>query len=922
MSNVTPVETQDGKTQDGKTQDGKTEECDTQDGPTQVGESGGPYAAHWEADVLLADGESARLRPLQPEDEEALLAFWDRLSPESQYYRFFAPRAALSESDVHRFVNADHRDRIVLGAFVRADLIAIGEFGRSDPTDAELAFVVADAYHGYGVGGLLLEHLAQIAREVGVTRLIAEVLAENRKMHTTLKAAGYELNAKLSHGSLHFTFPVEPTNVSQAVMAAREHRAEANSMRRIFEARSVAIVGGSARQGSVGRRLLSNVIAGEFTGRVYVVNPGLDSAFGMPSYPSLRDIPDPVDLAVVAVPAERVCAVVEDCAAKGVRAVIVVTMGFAESGPEGRRRQTALVTQCRAAGIRLIGPCALGVVNAAGNSLNASMVDVQPRPGNIGFFCQSGPLSLTSLRMMVDRDLGVSSFVSAGNRADVSGNDLLQYWEQDERTSVILCYLESLGNSHKFSRLARRISGTKPVVAITSGRGSHSTPTTSEEGGADVSAAVTEAMLRQSGVIQVEYLEHLFDVAQLLTEQPLPPGNRLAVVGDSRELTIIASDMATQAGFVTKTSWLGLVGLPAHRYEERLRAAMDDDEVDAVLAVVVPAPVETSEQIGLVREAIASVGDHPTKPLLAVIPQAKSDPRPPRVLDAPRALPVYWSPERAVQALRKAWDYAQWRAQATSVVPILPNVAPEDAEAFLDDLLSATPAGRALTDGEVTLLLGHYGIPLLPSREVDSLDAAVDAAAAFGRDAVLKVTNAGVGEPADQRVWSQIRDANEMAVAWRQLGQTFGDPRAAGIVVQAMGGSGRHMRVTGVEDRSLGPVVSCRFNGEAAEILHDVSYRLPPLTRSDAAAMIRELQLAPLLLGDADRPSTDLSALENLISRVAQLKQDQPDVERLRLDVLAHAEGLSVVGARVHVRRSEPRFDLYSRRLSAPPDGM
>ncbi|MEP7161764.1 MAG: GNAT family N-acetyltransferase [Dermatophilaceae bacterium] len=895
------------------------------------------YPAHWEADVLLADGKSARLRPLRPPDEAALVAFWGRLTPQSQYFRFFSPHTTITTADKDRFLGADHRRRVALGMFIGEELIAIGDFTRTAPTDAELAFVVEDKYHGYGAGGLLLEHLAQSAREVGVEMLTADVMAENRKMLASMRAAGYVTSTSLADGVLHFTFPVEPTQVSQAVVAAREHRAEANSMLRIFTAESVAVVGGSARPASVGRRLLRNVITAEFTGRVYVVNPAIRAAFGMPSYPSLLDVPDPVDLAVIAVPAEQVPTVIEHCATKDVHAVLVVSIGYADAGEEGRRRGAALVAQCRAAGIRLIGPCALGLMNVAGTRLDASLCDVRPKRGTVGFFCQSGPLSLTSLRMMVDRGIGVSSFVSAGDRGDVSGNDLLQYWEQDEQTEVILCYLESLGNSHKFSRVARRIGPHKPVIVMASGRPGRNAPFAGwllpDTTGRPAPAPVIDAMFRQAGVIQVEDIEYLFDTGLLLAHQPLPAGNRLAVVGDTPGLTTIASDLATQSGFVTRAAWPGLARLSATSYEQMLRAAMDDDAVDAVLAVFVPAPLDTTLQIGEIRAAIAAVGSTASKTLLAVVPGVAGDPNLVTNPDGAQpdvAVPLYRSPERAVSALTKAFEYARWRDTADSPVPLLADVSPDEATILLNGILADSPEGRALTDEEVTELLAHYGIPMLPSRPAETLDAALAAAVELGGDVVLKATHARVGGPAVQRVWGQIRDANEMAVAWRQLGEAFGDPGAAAVVVQRMGRPGRRLWISATEHRSLGPVVSCRIAGVASQILQDVSYRMPPLTRADVAAMLRELRLAPLLfggggddlLGGEDLSPADVPAIEDLISRIAQLTQNQTDVARLDVDVHAHESGASVAGARAQLRRPEPRYDLSARRLSAAPDGV
>lgn len=962
------------------------------------------YDPHWEADILLADGQVARLRPLGWADEAALEYFWTRLSTKSQYFRFFSAHPSLKAADRERFLGADHSQRVVLGVFTGAALIAIGDFARTAPTEAELAFVVADELHGYGVGGLLLEHLAQIARELGIRMLTAEVLPANDRMIASFRAAGYAMRTTLTGDALHFAFAIEPTETSMAVMTAREHRAEASSMRRIFQARTVAIVGGSAKPRTTGRRLLRNVLGGEFEGRIYLVNHAVDAAFGIPSYDSVLELPEPIDLAVIAVRADLVPGVVADCAARKVHAVVVISIGYAEAGWRGRRRQAELLTQCRSAGIRLIGPCALGLINPAGNSLNASMCDVQPRPGTIGFCCQSGPLSLTSLRTLVESGLGVSSFVSAGNRADVSANDLLQYWDEDEHTEVILSYLESLGNAEKFFRIARRVSRRKPIVVLTAGRSGFSLGLRPEEiadgavrgcgaaagigdgliieGGdgrdgsatlvpagwdeaaglddldvaegvgeagvsrvvgaetakiieantAAASAAVLDAMFRQAGVIRVDHIEHLIDVAQVLARQPLPPGDRLAIVGDSPELTIIAADVAAQAGFRTTATWLGLAALSAATYAAKLREAMADDEVDAVLAVFVPAPAETKVELNDIRAVIAELGDHPGKPLVAVIAgdegdldlfqggSSEADPAGSRSLRG--TVPTYPGPERAVLALSKAWQYAQWRSQADATLPILHGVAPDAASTVITGVLGATPAGRPLTDEEVIALLGYYGIPVLPYRRVTRLHEAVAASRGLGWDVAVKVTNPAVGDASDQRVWARIRDENELSVAWRQLTQTFGEPEAAQVVVQGMGRPGLHLSIKACEDPQLGPILAFRVAGVAARLLHDVSYRLTPLSRADAAAMVREVRLAPMLTGGGGFAPRDVAAVEELLVRIAQLKEHQPDVDRVDVEVLAHDRGLSVLGARAWVRPHAPRPEVYARRLSSSPDGM
>ncbi len=500
------------------------------------------YPAHWEADVLLLDGGAARLRPIRPDDADALVEFYARVSPESKYMRFFAPYPELSQRDVDRFTRVDYRDRTAFVLTIGRDIVAVGRYdvlepGSTEPghQQAEVAFLVEDRHQGRGIAQLLLEHLAQAARERGLTTFVAEVLPDNARMIQTFREAGYHLARAYEDGVMRLEFPIANTDTAVGVMRSREHRAEARSMERFFVARSVAIIGASRREDTIGRTLVRNLVLGGYAGRVYVVNPSAGAVAGMPAYKTVQDIPDQVDLAIVAVPAEAVADVVLDCAAKGVHGLIVISSGFAETGHEGRQRQRQLIGLARSYGLRLVGPNCLGVINTAPEvSLNASLSPVMPPSGRVGFFCQSGALGVAILETVSRRGLGLSTFVSAGNRADVSGNDLLQYWEEDDATEVVLLYLESIGNPRKFSRIARRVGRHKPVVAVRSGRTTQGVPLGQLVRTTVAPPAAVDAMFRQAGVIQVETLDEMFDVAQLLAHQPLPMGPRVAVVGQLR----------------------------------------------------------------------------------------------------------------------------------------------------------------------------------------------------------------------------------------------------------------------------------------------------------------------------------------------------------------------------------------------------
>ena len=465
------------------------------------------YPEHWEADVLLRDGRTAHLRPILPEDAEA--GWWSstrQVSEQSKYFRFFAPMPTLSDRDVQRFTNVDYHDRV---AFVMT--VAGRRSSRSAATtswskgQAEVAFLVQDAHQGRGIAQLLLEHLAQAGRERGVDRFVAEVLPDNRRMMQVFREQGYQVKGGWDEGVMHLEFDIDPTETSIGVIAAREHRSEAASIAAFLNASSVAVIGASRRSDTIGALLVRNLVLGDYAGRIYVVNPAADSVAGMPAYRTVGDIPGEVDVAIVAVPAESVQDVVLDCAAKGVHGLIVISSGFAETGEEGRKRQRKLVGLARSYGLRLIGPNCLGVINTADEvSLNASLAPLMPPRGRAGFFCQSGALGTAILEKVRGRGLGLSTFVSAGNRADVSGNDLLQYWEEDDATEVILLYLESIGNPRKFSRIARRVSRAKPIIAVRSGRTTQGVPMGHAVRQIAAPPEAVDAMFRQAGIIQVD----------------------------------------------------------------------------------------------------------------------------------------------------------------------------------------------------------------------------------------------------------------------------------------------------------------------------------------------------------------------------------------------------------------------------------
>ncbi|QBR90931.1 bifunctional GNAT family N-acetyltransferase/acetate--CoA ligase family protein [Nocardioides euryhalodurans] len=881
---------------------------------------------HWEADVLLRDGRTAQIRPIRGDDGELLVDFYGRVSDESKYYRFFSPMPTLSDKDVHRFVNVDHVERVALVMLLGGQMIAVGRYDVVQPGEAEVAFLVEDRHQGRGIAQLLLEHLAQAGRERGIDRFVAEVLPDNQKMIRTFRDAGYHVASEYEDGVMMLEFPIDPTDTSVGVMTSREHRAEAASIDRFFHPRSVAVIGASRRRDTIGAALVRNLVTGNFTGRVYAVNQSSEAVSGLPAYATVNDIPDEVDVAIVAVPAEAVQDVVLDCAAKGVHGLVVISSGFAETGEEGRQRQRRLLGLSRSYGLRLIGPNCLGVINTeSAISLNASLSTVMPPRGRAGFFCQSGALGSAILEKVNNRGLGLSTFVSAGNRADVSGNDLLQYWEEDDTTEVVLLYLESIGNPRKFSRIARRVSLRKPIIAVRSGRTTQGVPMGQMVRQIAAPVQAVDAMFRQAGVIQVDTLEEMFDVAQLLAHQPLPRGRRVAVVGNSDALGLLAADAAAEVGLVVNRSVALGAEATAEDFEDALDQAIDDPDVDAVVAVYIP-PLNVSGED--VANVLAAVGEQSDKPLVSSFLGAEGVPELLRVPDVAGqsagrgSVPSYPAVEAAVRALARVVGYAVWLRTPDGAALDTSDLDTARARGLVSAALQRHPEGTQLSEEDVVALLAAYGITLWTERAADTLAAAQEAGEQLGWDVVLKATAGHLRERPDlAHVWRNIDTPEEMADAWASLNALITSTDKAGFVVQKNAPPGVPVAVGSLEDPLFGPVVSFGIAGPMTELLGDRAYRIPPIGERDAAAMVREIKASPMLFGYRGSEIVDVAQVERLILQIAQLQHDLPQVSALDLPlVLVGADRVSVLRASVRVDPvADSRSDWFARRMPTVP---
>jgi acyl-CoA synthetase (NDP forming)/RimJ/RimL family protein N-acetyltransferase len=872
------------------------------------------YPSHWEADVVLRDGGTAHLRPIRPDDADALQRFHLGQSPESVYLRFFAPMPRLSDRDLHRFTHVDQVDRVAFVVTVGGQIIGVGRYDRTEPLEAEVAFNISDAHQGRGLGSALLEHLAAAARENGLHRFVAEVLPQNRRMMGVFRDAGYEVRHAYDDGVISLSFDIDPTERSIAVMESREHRAEARSVQALLNPRSVVLIGASRRPGTVGHVLLADMLAADFAGALHVVHPEADAVLGVPAARRVADLPPPVDLAIIAVPAVAVLDVVQDCADAGLRGVVVVSAGFAETGPEGLERQRSLVRLARANGMRVVGPNSWGVINADPQvRLNVSLAPALPRPGRFGLFGQSGAMSVSVLDVAQRRRLGLSTFVSAGNRADVSGNDCMQYWEEDAGTDAVGLYLESIGNPRKFARIARRLARTKPVVVVTSGASRFGTAPGHVVRPSRAPREAFDALLRQSGCIRVENVHQLFDVAQLLIHQPLPVGDCVAVVANSDALAALVADACAARGLDVVH---GPVALPApagaQEFRTALEAAFADEDVDAVVTAFVP-PVAT--HAAEVARVLAEASAGARVPVVACFLGMSGIHE---QLDAGRVVPTYSTPEEAVRALAAVARYAAWRRRDPGPRVDPSGRDPVAARAYVEDLLRARPEGCALTVDQAATLLGHYGVRLWPSVAVAGPDDAVAAAQALGFPVALKTTAPHLRHRADLGgVRLDIGDAADLAQSVRRMRETLGPLGGGDLVVQPMAPAGVACVVRSVEDPLFGPVVSFGLAGDTTALLGDYAHRIPPLTEVDVADLVRTVKAAPLLFGHRGAREADVDALQDVIARISCLADDVPEIADLELNPVVVAErGATVLGASIRLAPDVGRTDAGVRELT------
>ena len=891
------------------------------------------YPEYWEADVVLRDGGTAHLRPIVPEDAEALQAFHVGQSESSIYLRFFTYKSKLSSRELARFTNVDYSNRVAFVITIASEIIGIGRYDRlDDPAEAEVAFNIADTHQSRGLGSILLEHLAAAARENGIRKFSAEVLPENRKMITVFNDAGYEVRRRFDDGVVMLEFDIDPTDRSRAVMESREHRAEARSVAALLAPSSIAVIGASREWGSVGYSLLEHIVEGGFQGTVYAINPQAFELGGLVSYATIAEVPEEVQLAIIAVPYEQVLKVVQECADAGVKGLIVATGGFADDRVEGLSRQRELVRNARANGMRVIGPASLGIINTDPKvSLNASMAPKLPKLGPLGLFSQSAAIGVMLYAAAARRGLGLSSTLSAGNRADVSGNDVMQYWEDDPATSAVGLYLESFGNPRKFSRIARRLSRSKPVIVAKSDLmglqlppGHHVRTTQAPQGALD-------AMLRQSGVIRVGTNEELMDIAQILVSQAQPQGPGLAVFSNSLALGKVVADAAAThelkvARLETDLDLNTGQSVALDLLRRKLMEALRSPDVHSAVVTLLPAVgLGTDDVARALQECSAEAG----KPVIAAF-TGILDPavRVEGLLAADTAgqagarqpaVPSYSSPGAAIAALSAVVRYTEWLAKDQGEVVEPTGLRRDEAAALIDGLIEGVSGARLVstTTEQAGELLACYGISVLPAAGFTTTEEAVAAADSLGWPVALKATDERLRQRLDLGgVRLNIVNAESLRQNIEHMRQTlkpFGD---IGLEIQAMAPSGQSCTVRAIEDPLLGPVVSFGLAGDAVNLLGDWSHRIPPLTSVDVADLVRGPRAATKLFGYQGLPAVDVASLEDLINRVALMKDDHPEIALLEFNpVLVSPQGLTVLSADLRLANHAQRTDSARRAM-------
>jgi acetyltransferase len=896
-----------------------------------------PDLSQYRREEILRDGYRILLRPIEKSDVPMWLAFISRLSTHTKYLRFHNIPKEMTEQDAIRYCTVDYKNSFAyvaeIGKGNDRKIIAITRYYRlPNKSSAEIAFAIEDAYQNIGLGTRLIQALVNVARENEIDIFEADVLGENQQMMIAFKDYGFHISSKLEEGEYHVTFPIKQTRTVDIREASRDRTAIVASLQPLVNPKSVAIIGAARNVGTIGNLLMRCILQSGYTGIVYPVNPNTEAVLSVKSYPSVMDIPGKVDMAIIAVPAAIVNKVADECGQKGVHALIVISDGFRERNPAGAVREDELRNITLSYGMRLVGPNCMGIINTDPKmNLNATFSQVYPSIGNIAFLSQSGAMGLTILEHVKTLNMGLSSFVSVGNRADVSYHDFLQYWEQDPATKVILLYLESFGDPDKFAKIARRVSMKKPIVAVKSGTTAAGARAASSHTGALASSDVASSILfKNAGIIRVNTVEELFNMAAMLSTQPLPKGRRLVIVTNGGGPGIIAADAAASNGLVveelsekTRAKIRPMMkrdinignpidttaGATADEYEGILRILAEDENVDSVLAIFAPPIVIETREMEKALGRVAPLFWRYKKPILGCFIGQKGLSS--QLGTQGHYIPLFTFPEEAMVSLRRATEYDEMRRKPQGKTPVFKDIQKEKARELIDTVIKNSKTGTLwLSPTEIAELLEYYGIQCAKLAVARTADEAQTAAAKLGFPVAVKLESPTITHKTDVGgVILNVTSKPEVGKAYntikKNLEKIGREKEMTGVTIQQMFTGGIETIVGVTQDPSFGPLMMFGSGGIYAELIKDVTLKIHPITDLDAAEMIGSLKMTKLLEGYRGSPPRDIKAVQDLLLRVSAMVENIPEIAELDLNpvsVMLKGKGYRVIDARIMLK--------------------
>lgn len=880
--------------------------------------------------VILRDGQSLKVRPITHEDKEKLKDLFYRLSPQTRYLRFGYMKSYISEQELDYFTVSNPPDTYAYVALAgegkEERIVGVGRWFLSpDALTAEIAFVVEDTIQVRGIGTALLEQLAEVAAKYRIKRFMARVLPENTRMLEVFEDSGFSITKRIHEGAYELIFNLEEQQEYSKRQAYREHIARSAGVRRIFYPRSVAVIGASRDPERVGGKVFRNLLFAGFSGVIFPVNPKTTSVGGVLSYPTVEHVPGDVDLAVIIVPAAQVLEVIDQCARKGVISVIVISAGFSESGPDGIERQKLLREKALAYGMRVIGPNCLGIINTSPEtSLNAAMAGLMPPRGSVSISSHSGALGIALLDYVKSNNLGIAHFASIGNRIDISSNDLLQFWEDDDNTSVILLYLETFGNPRRFSRIARRLTRKKPIIAVKAGRSNVGEKAAASHTGALAGSDIAvDVLFRQAGVIRVNTIEEMFNLAKNLAHQPLPKGPRLAILTNAGGPAVLAADAAIGCGlsvpplseatrqklaqFLPKEASLAnpvdmIASATGEQFGKALSIILEDTVIDA--AIVINIPVRPYQEVasGIQKEMAGYEGE---KPVLACFMMSGTNIV--EIRTAPDCLvPVYMFPEDAVQAFFHSYTYSRYKTLKEGTVPVFPDADGEKARKYLASS-AAFREGGWLPPETALGLLKEYGIPIADTKTAFSAEEAAKAAREIGFPVAMKLRSTTLTHKTDVHgVMIGLQSEDEVIEGYHEMRTRLASAGQAeqmeGVILQPMVKGGEEIILGMSLDPVFGPLVMVGLGGIQVELMKDVAFSIHPLTDIDPDYMFSQLKGLPLLTGWRGSPPRDIDALREVLLRFSALIEDLPEIASVEINplmVFEQGKGIMAVDARI-----------------------